>query len=170
MPVAWCNDDERCKKAAIPEDKRRFQGKTQLALAMLKISQQRGIQFGYVGIDDGYGKQPAYLRAVDEQGCRFVANVHCCHSMIWLQHLSIFSPTDNSRLKNWRTLSASVTIYAERLRNHTPDGLKWRLNESEVTLTHLRDPSLSKSLIFRCPWFLFRKIPLEAIVIFRFLL
>lgn len=150
-----------------------FQGKTQLALAMLKISQQRGIQFGYVGIDDGYGKQPAYPRAVDEQGCRFVANVHCCHSMIWLQHLSIFSPTGNSRLKNWRTLPASVTIYAERPSNHTPDSLKWRLNESdkvEVTLTHLRDPSLSKSLIFRFLWFLFRKIPLEVMVIFRFLL
>jgi hypothetical protein len=35
LPEAWCNDDERCKKAAIPEDKRQFQSKTQLALAML---------------------------------------------------------------------------------------------------------------------------------------
>ncbi|MDD2660023.1 MAG: transposase [Methylococcales bacterium] len=50
LPEAWRNDDERCRKAAIPEDKRLFQSKTQLALAMLKIAQQRGIQFGYVGI------------------------------------------------------------------------------------------------------------------------
>jgi SRSO17 transposase len=77
LPEAWCDDDERCKKAAIPEDKRQFQSKTQLALAMLKIAQQRGIQFGYVGIDGGYGKEPAFLRSVDEQGCRFVADVHC---------------------------------------------------------------------------------------------
>ena len=77
LPAAWCDDDERCKKAAIPEDKRQFQSKTQLALAMLKIAQQRGIQFGYVGIDGGYGKEPAFLRGVDEQGCRFVADVHC---------------------------------------------------------------------------------------------
>jgi hypothetical protein len=45
-----------------------------------------------------------------------------------LEHLL---PADNSRLKNWRTLSASGTIYAERPRNHTPDGLKWCLNESD---------------------------------------
>ena len=51
---------------------------------MLKIAQQRGIQFGYVGIDGGYGKkEPAFLRSVDEQGCRFVADVHC-HQTIYL--------------------------------------------------------------------------------------
>jgi len=55
----------------------------------------------------------------------------CCHLTIWSQRLSIYSPADNSRLKNWRTLSVSVTIYAEKPRNHTPDGLKWRANESD---------------------------------------
>ena len=84
LPEDWCNDDERCKKAAIPEDKRQFQSKTQLALAMLEIARQRGIQFGYVGIDGGYGKEPAFLRGVDEQGCRFVADVHCDQT-IYLQ-------------------------------------------------------------------------------------
>ena len=77
LPEDWCNDDERCKKAAVPEAKRLFQSKIQLALAMLKIARQRGIQFGTVGIDGGYGKEPAFLRGVDEQGCRFVADVHC---------------------------------------------------------------------------------------------
>lgn len=32
LPEEWCSDVERCKKAAIPEDKRQFQSKTQLAL------------------------------------------------------------------------------------------------------------------------------------------
>ena len=32
LPEDWCNDDERCKKAAIPEDKRQFQSKTQLGV------------------------------------------------------------------------------------------------------------------------------------------
>ena len=37
-------------------------------------------------------------------------------------------------------------------------------------LTHLRDSSLSKLLIFSCRGFLFRKIPLKSKVIFLFLL
>lgn len=84
LPEAWCNDEARCQKAAIPKDQRQFRSKSQLALDMLKIARQRGIQFGYVGIDGGYGKEPAFLRDVDEQDCRFVADVHCDQT-IYLQ-------------------------------------------------------------------------------------
>lgn len=77
LPEDWCNDGVRCQKAAIPADNRQFQSKTQLALDMLKVAMQRQIHFGYVGIDGGYGKEPAFLRGVDGQGCRFVADVHC---------------------------------------------------------------------------------------------
>jgi hypothetical protein len=51
---------------------------------MLKIAGQLGIQFGYVGIDGGYGKEPAFLRSVDEQGCQFVEDIHCDQT-IYLQ-------------------------------------------------------------------------------------
>ena len=81
LPEAWCNDAARCRKAAIPKDQRQFRSKSQLALEMLEIAKQRGIQFGYVGIDGGYGKEPVFLRGVDAQGCRFVADVHCDQTM-----------------------------------------------------------------------------------------
>lgn len=84
LPEAWCNDEVRCRKAAIPKDQRQFRSKSQLALEMLEIARQRDVQFGYVGIDGGYGKEPAFLRGVDEQGCRFVADVHCDQT-IYLQ-------------------------------------------------------------------------------------
>ena len=77
LPEAWCQADARCEKAAIPEAERQFRSKSQLALDMLKNAQERGVQFGYVDIDGGYGKEPAFLRGVDEHGCRFVADVHC---------------------------------------------------------------------------------------------
>ncbi len=77
LPERWTNDVARCERAAIPEDAQQYQSKTQLALAMLKVAQQRGVRFGYVGIDGGYGKEPAFLRGVDGLGCRFVADVHC---------------------------------------------------------------------------------------------
>ena len=72
LPEEWCQNDTRCQKAAIPEDERVFRSKSHLALAMLQAAWQRGIQFGYTGFDGGYGKDPALLRGVDEQGCRFV--------------------------------------------------------------------------------------------------
>lgn len=81
LPEDWCQDEVRCQQAAIPKDQREFLSKSQLALAMLEIARQRGIQFGYVGIDGGYGKEPAFLRGVDAQGCRFVADVHSDQTM-----------------------------------------------------------------------------------------
>jgi hypothetical protein len=65
----------------MPKDQRAFLSQSQLALAMLEIARQRGMQFGYVGIDGGYGKEPACLRGVDAQGCRCVADVHRAPTM-----------------------------------------------------------------------------------------
>lgn len=84
LPEAWCHDEARCEKAAIPKAARPFFSKSQLALAMLESARQRGVEFGYVAIDGGYGKEPAFLRSVDEQDCRFVADVHCDQT-IYLQ-------------------------------------------------------------------------------------
>ena len=84
LPEDWADDPKRCDKAAIPKENQCFQSKSALALAMLKVALQRNIRFGYVGIDDGYGKEPAFLRDVDRLGCRFVADVHCDQT-IYLQ-------------------------------------------------------------------------------------
>jgi SRSO17 transposase len=84
LSEAWCQDDARCRKAAVPEAERQFRSDSQLALAMLIVAHHRGIQFGYVGIDGGYGKDPAFLRNLDAQGCRFEADGHCDQA-IYLQ-------------------------------------------------------------------------------------
>ena len=44
---------------------------------MIETAKQRKVRFGYVGIDGGYGKDPAFLRGIDSLGCTFVADVHC---------------------------------------------------------------------------------------------
>jgi len=76
LPEVWAEDTKRCERAAIPAWHRHYRSKTALALAMLETALQRGVRFGYVGIDGGYGKEPAFLRGVDRLGCRFVADVH----------------------------------------------------------------------------------------------
>lgn len=77
LPEDWANDPERCERAAIPECFRCYQSKTTMALGMLEDAIRRGVQFGYVGVDGGYGKEPSFLRGIDGLGCQFVADVHC---------------------------------------------------------------------------------------------
>lgn len=84
LPQAWADDAPRCEQAAIPEEARNYRSKTALALAMVATAQRRGLHFGYVGVDGGYGKEPTFLYGLDALGCRFVADVHCNQS-VYLQ-------------------------------------------------------------------------------------
>ena len=105
LPEDSANDSKRCEKAVIPKKEQQYQSKSALALAMLRIALQRGIHFGYVGIDGGYGKEPAFLRTVDHLGCRFVADVHC-DQMIYLQDPEPKIPDWKGRGKRPKLLKA----------------------------------------------------------------
>jgi len=84
LPKDWADDARRCEQAAIPENARDYRSKTALALEMVATAQRRGLRFRYVGVDGGYGKEPAFLYGLDGLGCRFVADVHC-HQSVYLQ-------------------------------------------------------------------------------------
>lgn len=110
VPEAWANDGPRCEKAAIPEASRGYCSKTRLALAMLETALQREVNFGFVGVDGGYGKEPAFLRAVDRLGCRFVADVHSTQR-IYLQDPEPCLPTGSGRGQPPRSLKAQTSAF-----------------------------------------------------------
>lgn len=84
LPEHWVSNPDRCDKAAIPEACQRYQSKSAIVLSMIETALQRGVRLGYVGIDDGYGKDPTFLRGVDNLGCTFVADDHC-RQMVYLE-------------------------------------------------------------------------------------
>jgi SRSO17 transposase len=96
LPKAWSEDPARCRKAAIPEDQRVYRSKSQLALEMVISARQRGLRFGTVGVDGGYGKEPAFLRALDRLGERFMTDVHC-DQMIYRQDPNPKVPQSSGR-------------------------------------------------------------------------
>jgi SRSO17 transposase len=83
LPEAWCEDPRRCEKAHIPEAQRGFKTKAQILLEMVSTQRARGVQFNWVSTDAGYGKDPAFLRALDGAGETFVTDVHASQR-IWL--------------------------------------------------------------------------------------
>src|SRR4051794_13907178 len=76
LPRRWIDEPARCDRAEIPPKARTMRAKTDLALAMVRAARAREIRFGWVGVDGGYGKQPTFLRALDDMGETFVADVH----------------------------------------------------------------------------------------------
>jgi SRSO17 transposase len=76
LPQEWANDPERCKRAGIPEDERRFRTKTELALELVQHARENGLRYGWVGADAGYGKGPGFCFALDEMGETFCVDLH----------------------------------------------------------------------------------------------
>jgi SRSO17 transposase len=87
LPKTWTDDQERCRKAGIPENERVFKPKTQLALDLIDEADAFGVDYSWVGVDAGYGKDPAFLRALVERGKTFFADVHKT------QHIYTTQPT-----------------------------------------------------------------------------
>ena len=77
LPKEWTEDPQRCEKAKIPEDKRKYLTKPQLAWEMIEAAQLSGLRFGWVGLDSLYGNAPDLLRKIDAAGLLFTADVHC---------------------------------------------------------------------------------------------
>jgi SRSO17 transposase len=77
LPESWTSDAERCEEAKIPETERRARTKPELAWEMIEQARDRGLRFGWVGLDSLYGNTPWLLRNIEDAGLLFAADVHC---------------------------------------------------------------------------------------------
>jgi SRSO17 transposase len=76
LPKRWIDDPPRCERAGVPEAARELTSKSEHALDIVRDARTRGMRFEWVGVDAGYGKEPAFLRALEDMKEVFVADVH----------------------------------------------------------------------------------------------
>jgi len=76
LPMKWIQEPERCLEAGVPESEIVLRSKADLAFEMVVAARQNGVRFHWVGVDGGYGKEPAFLRRLEDHGEVFVADVH----------------------------------------------------------------------------------------------
>jgi SRSO17 transposase len=77
LPAEWIEDPARCRKAGIPAaESAELRTKPALALEIVRHQRALGVAFEWVGADGLYGNDPAFLRALDDDGERFVIDVH----------------------------------------------------------------------------------------------
>ena len=91
LPKRWIDDPARCEQAGIPRKARTLTSKSGHALDIVRAARARGMQFEWVGLDAGYGKEPAFLRALDAMNEVFVADVHRTQR-IWIEQPELVVP------------------------------------------------------------------------------
>jgi len=95
LPNRWIEDRERCERAGVPEKARAKISKSEHALDIVRRARERGVRFSHVGVDAGYGKEPAFLRALEDAGEVFVADVHR-DQRVWTEDPGVHVPAPTS--------------------------------------------------------------------------
>jgi len=162
LPEQWCEDEKRCRKAGVPEDKMVFKTKLQLALEMVRSQRAAGIRFDWVGADGLYGHDYDFQKALDQDGELFVLDVHS-NQGIYLDEPQVAVPEKQgqrgrkpTRLKS--NLSAEeVREYAKTLsatawtkltiRNTTKGKLKAQVHVRQVYTWNGQDLQAAKRLL-----------------------
>lgn len=76
LPKCWTDNEERCKKAGVPDEALEYKDKMQLALDLILTARDRKIRFGWVGLDGFYGQNILLLQHIEDAGQIFMADVH----------------------------------------------------------------------------------------------
>ncbi len=75
LPQCWIDDKDRCRQAGIPDEFVEFHRKQDLAIQLVIESRINGVQYGWTGFDSFYGKDPAFLRTLDQLHEIFMGDV-----------------------------------------------------------------------------------------------
>ena len=94
LPDRWIKDPARCELAGIPEAARKKISKSEHALDIVRRARARGIRFAFVGADAGYGKEPGFLRALEDAKEVFVVDVHRTQR-VWTEEPGLHVPASN---------------------------------------------------------------------------
>ena len=76
LPESWTPDKERCAAAGVPEERRGYRSKTELALELLKRAVDLGhLRAGWVAADDAFGVSPSLRDGLAALGMGYVLDV-----------------------------------------------------------------------------------------------
>ena len=144
LPKEWVSDPARCERAAIPAAEVVARSKSEHALAIVAQARAQGIRFHWVGLDAGYGKEPAFLRALDAAGEIFVADVHKSQ-MIYVADPEPRVPEPNERGRPSQRLQAQTPgIRVDAWLAQQPAEAWQRLTLRDSTRGELRVEALSR--------------------------
>jgi SRSO17 transposase len=140
LPEAWTNDEQRCIEAKIPQEDIEFHRKQDLALQLVIQARAQGVKFQWVGADSFYGKDPFFLRELDQMHEIFMVDVNKNQS-IYLEDPKPYLPKKKSKKgpKPKRLKTRKAKIRADKWAALQPDD-RWKR-------TYVRDTTKGKLLV-----------------------
>jgi SRSO17 transposase len=117
IPESWTNDRDRCQKAKIP-DAVVFEKKALHAVHMYEDFKQQGHSCSWVTADEAYGKDPDFIKALEDAKQGYVVAISQDHHVRCgdlKQKLAASRWAEKEDQKHWKRLSAGAGSKGERL-------------------------------------------------------
>jgi len=138
LPEKWANDWERRREAGIP-DELEHRSKPDMALEQVDRALANGVHFDFLTFDALYGRSHAFLRALEQRGQRYVAevpsNFHC-----YGKRPKYNSPQKPFAPKQVRYLCRQSPIFTKQawhttyIHRETREPQRWRVKAGRVPL------------------------------------
>ncbi len=111
LPQDWIDDPVRYDKVGIPEERREFKTKPELAAQIVENQINLGVEFDFVGADGLYGNDLVFVNYLDDMGCVYILDIHKDQRIFFvlLQKQTINSSPAWQHTKKSRMASATST-------------------------------------------------------------
>ena len=75
LPESWISDPARLERAGVPQDRRDYRTKPEIALAEIDRIRVAGVRFGCVLADAGYGLSASFRQGLSERGLTWAVGI-----------------------------------------------------------------------------------------------
>jgi SRSO17 transposase len=126
LPESWTSDPVRLSRAGVPEDRRTFQTKPEIALQEIDRVRASGLRFGCVLADAGYGLSAPFRQALSERGLGWAVGIPFKQKVYSADVAMIFPVAGRGRPRK-RHVPDSPSVTAQAMLEAAPwRSLSWR--------------------------------------------
>jgi len=126
LPESWTSDPERLARARVPEERRTYRTKPEIALAEIDRVRAAGVRFGCVLADAGYGLSAPFRQGLSERGLTWAVGVLRKQKVYPVDVAMIFPVAGRGRPRQ-RHIPDQISVAAEKvLAAQTWRRVSWR--------------------------------------------
>lgn len=121
LPESWTSEPARLERARVPDDRRDYRTKPEIALEEIDRAWQAGVRFGCVLVDAGYGLSAPFRQGLSERGLTWAVGIPYKQKVHFADVTMIFPVAGRGRPRE-RHIPDVKSVTAKAML----DGTKWQ--------------------------------------------
>ena len=114
LPESWTSDPERLARVGVPDDRRAYRTKPEIALAEIDRVRAAGVRFGCVLADAGYGLSAAFRQGLSERGLHWAVGIPK-HQKVYSSDVAMVFPVAARGRPRQRHIPDTISVAAHTM-------------------------------------------------------